>query len=153
MRVSYPTKAISLRKFLRRRAAGKRHPEHLLHGCAYHGPLDGDVALRRIRRPEQPWCPILGPDSSIRDDVALQTMFAAWAALGPDYEQAQFEAMARRSRTRWQASQTLQRLQTEGRQLLDVAERKRKAIQRRQPSSSHDSPLGGLFAPKMQQVP
>lgn len=143
-----PRKALSLRKYLRRRATGKSHPDHLLGGCAYHGPLGGDTAIRRVRRAGWPWCPILGPDTTIADDMALQAVFAAWAALGPDHEQTQYEHHTRQAESRWRASQMLQRLQTEGRRFLEAEQRKRLSEQRRQPPPPSGGPLSNLFAPQ-----
>lgn len=77
--------ATSLRRYVRRRAAGRSAPEWATYDAALGAWIaaESEAAAtaserpwRRARQPGEPWCAVLGRDLAIARDDDLQAMFA-----------------------------------------------------------------------------
>lgn len=90
--------AVALRRYVRRRAAGRAAPEWATYDSVLAAWVvaESEAAAtasgrpwRRTRQPGEPWCATLGRDLTIATDDLLQTLFAtlddddpgAWRAL------------------------------------------------------------------------
>lgn len=78
--------ALSLRRYLRERAAGRTAPEWVYLDpdlCAWLAADEATAtapgrAWRRVRQPCEPWCGTLGRDLTIARDDALQAVFVTY---------------------------------------------------------------------------
>ncbi|MBB3999718.1 MULTISPECIES: hypothetical protein [Aureimonas] len=76
--------ANALRRYIRERAAGRGATEWVVYDGSLGAWLAADEvtattsgrAWRRVRRPSEPWCSVLGRDLSIAADDELQATFA-----------------------------------------------------------------------------
>ncbi|KAB2673075.1 hypothetical protein F9K77_07080 [Ochrobactrum sp. LMG 5442] len=78
--------AHSLRRYLVRRAAGKKTSEYTAHGMEIEKDraLATGVQFRRVRQDGQGWCEWLGLDTSIQYDALLQAYFSLCMPNGKD---------------------------------------------------------------------
>ena len=82
--LEYRRGALALRRFVRERAAGRAAPEWVVFdpdlgawlGASEAEATAGNREWRRVRKPGEPWCVILGRDLTVARDDFLQAMFA-----------------------------------------------------------------------------
>lgn len=78
--------ALSLRRYLRERAAGRTAAEWVYLNPDLRAWLAADEATatapgrtwRRVRQPSEPWCKVLGRDLTVAADDALQALFVTY---------------------------------------------------------------------------
>lgn len=107
--------ARSLRTYLSRRSNRRLANTHMRRGVGCSSSGDGATP---IKRHGSPWCPTLGPDTSILNDPLLQAVFATWDAID---DEAVWRMAARNSSTTFRSSQLASRLRAEGERLLKAA--------------------------------
>lgn len=128
----------SLRTYLRRRSVGRLACTYMVGGVGCYSAGNGAIP---IRREGEPWCPVLGRNTSVQDDIVLQVVFAAWEAIGD--EQA-WIAASRGSGTQWGAAKLLHKLKADGARLLSAV---RWADTPCPKNGSSGGPLRYLFLP------
>jgi hypothetical protein len=88
-------------------------------GVGCYSPGKGAIPIRRAG---DPWCPFLGLNTTIQEDIALQAVFAAWDAIG---DEAVWSAARISSASTFRASKLLLRLRADGVRLLAAVQTKR----------------------------